>query len=200
MNVQLTIEFLSYWHVGSGLGQGAFADSLVLKDRDNIPWLPGKTVKGLFRESFATMCDAQQIDSQRLFEVFGAPSGKNDENVEPGFLAFSDANIQPEFREWLLQKENITNRECLYNTIASTSIDKNGIAIDKTLRTIEVCAPLVLQGRIALMDKKQNDLEVIKELQNAASLIRHLGSHRHRGLGRCRVTVETITENTAGGN
>ena len=49
---RLTISFLSYWFVSTGNEQGAYADQLALKDSEGFPYIPGKTIKGVFREAF----------------------------------------------------------------------------------------------------------------------------------------------------
>ena len=49
MDITYTIEFFSYWHCGSGLSAGADVDSLVIKDAIGMPFVPGKTIKGLIR-------------------------------------------------------------------------------------------------------------------------------------------------------
>ena len=45
------IEFQSYWHIGSGLSTGTANDASLLKDRNNFPFIPGKTLKGLIRDA-----------------------------------------------------------------------------------------------------------------------------------------------------
>ncbi len=52
MDIRYKIQFHTFWHCGSGLASGADADLLVIKDKDGIPYVPGKTVKGLLREAF----------------------------------------------------------------------------------------------------------------------------------------------------
>lgn len=46
-DLNIKIEFFSPWHCGSGLSAGADADSLVIKDTNGLPYIPGKTIKGL---------------------------------------------------------------------------------------------------------------------------------------------------------
>lgn len=53
-NIKYTIEFYSQWHCGSGLSAGADVDALVVKDKDYMPYVPGKTIKGLVREAVET--------------------------------------------------------------------------------------------------------------------------------------------------
>ena len=49
MRIDYSIEFFSYWHCGSGLAAGADVDELAIKDGDGLPYVPGRTVKGLLR-------------------------------------------------------------------------------------------------------------------------------------------------------
>ena len=44
------VTFLDYWHLSSGLTSGSKLDSTVVKDKDGLPFIPGKTIKGLLRE------------------------------------------------------------------------------------------------------------------------------------------------------
>ncbi len=46
-DLTIKIEFFSPWHCGSGPSAGADADSLVIKDINGLPFIPGKTIKGL---------------------------------------------------------------------------------------------------------------------------------------------------------
>lgn len=49
--VTYRLKFYSEWHCGSGLGAGADVDALVVKDKNKLPYVPGKTIKGLIREA-----------------------------------------------------------------------------------------------------------------------------------------------------
>lgn len=50
-NITFAIQFYSPWHCGSGLSAGADVDELVIKDKNGMPFVPGKTIKGLMREA-----------------------------------------------------------------------------------------------------------------------------------------------------
>lgn len=194
MNALLTIELLSYWHAGTGLGKGAISDAIVLKDDKGLPWLPGKTLKGLFREGFQILADANQLSNDTVIAYMGEASSvkQNHENNRPGMLCFSNANPSFELQQKLNLDENKSLKTCLYQTIASTKLNENGIAVDKSLRTIEVCLPITLQATItAEISAEFSEKEILNDLQKAAGLIRCLGSHRHRGLGKCNIIVST---------
>ena len=44
------VTFLDYWHLSSGLSAGAKLDSTVTRDENGLPYIPGKTIKGLIKE------------------------------------------------------------------------------------------------------------------------------------------------------
>ena len=50
-NFTLRIEFLSDWHIGSGMGRPGDIDRLVQRDRHNLPYIPAKTVTGIWRDA-----------------------------------------------------------------------------------------------------------------------------------------------------
>ena len=56
MDINYEIHFHSYWHCSSGLSAGADIDTLVLKNADNLPYVPGRTMKGLVRDAINDIC------------------------------------------------------------------------------------------------------------------------------------------------
>lgn len=170
MTIKYKVEFLDYWHLSSGLSAGAKLDSTVVKDENSLPYLPGKTLKGLVREM-------AELSNNKLFieKYFG------EEGINMGVCYFSNATlsktISDEIKEYDLQ-------ERLYDVIASTKIE-NGIAADNSLREIEVVVPLTLEGYI---DDVLNDDETM--MIQALKMIKRMGLNRNRGLGRCKITVE----------
>lgn len=155
MTLKYEIQFFDYWHLSSGLSAGAKLDSSVTKDSNNIPYIPAKTIKGLVRE---------------MAEEFG--------DIE--FLHqcyFANASLDEK-----THKEITTNKlqNNLYDIIASTKIE-NGIAVDDSLREIEVVIPMTLYGEI-LDIQTQNDCD---KLVQCLKMIKRMGLNRNRGLGRC---------------
>lgn len=45
------IRMYSEWHCSSGLSTGAGDDLLVIRDERGLPFIPGKTLKGLLRDA-----------------------------------------------------------------------------------------------------------------------------------------------------
>ncbi len=168
MTLKYKLKFYDYWHLSSGLSAGAKLDSIVTKDRDAIPYAPGKTIKGLVRE----MAELSN-DEDFIKRCFG------DEGVDMGECYFTNATL--ENREEIVANK-LQNK--LYATLASTKISDNGIAEDDSLREIEVVIPLTLSGEI--LDVAKEDYQ---KIVNALTLIKRVGLNRNRGLGRCQFRV-----------
>ncbi|MCU0325446.1 MAG: RAMP superfamily CRISPR-associated protein [Spirosomaceae bacterium] len=178
MEIKYRITFLSDWHIGSGLAGGAEADAIVLKDKSNLPYIPGKTLKGLLKDAFYDINEAKNGKFDKdISELFGV--------VERGELPtvhFSNAELD-EITKTQIIKEKLS--DYLYRNIASTAINKNGVAESQSLRVMEVTIPLSLVGRITFQNEKFKE-----SIELALKWVRHVGVNRNRGLGRCK--IETI--------
>ena len=77
----------------------------------------------------------------------------------------------------------------LFRTVSSTAIDKEGIAIDHSLRRTETTVPCTLEGEILdLPDDK--DFRTL--ITDALRYVKRMGQNRNRGLGRCEFSVTEI--------
>lgn len=185
MRLHYIIEFFSDWHCGSGLSAGADVDLLTVKDAAGMPFVPGKTIKGLVSEAVDNYCQFTGKEYEtRKTELFGS------EGEVKGRLFFSNAVIEPEQYERIF---NSGTQEFLFRSVASTAIDNNGIAVDHSLRKIQVTVPVFLEGDVYGLDEA--DSEVI---ENAMKLIKRLGVNRNRGLGRCRFKDFTLANEAEG--
>ena len=72
-DLTIKIEFFSPWHCGSGLSAGADADSLVIKDINGLPFIPGKTIKGLIREAVEDYAALRGLDMELKKPFHRAP-------------------------------------------------------------------------------------------------------------------------------
>ena len=186
MKIEYTIEFYSYWHCGSGLDAGAEANLLVLKDDNSLPYIPGKTIKGLLKDAFIDIHEVQTdiLDMKQIDELFGKEIEKGDDLEEvaktlPGKAFFSNAILAKKERDEICSNQL---SEFLYHNISSTAIDKStGTAKQHSLRTTEVCIPLELHGYI-----DSDEILNATLFKKAFQWIRHMGVSRNRGLGRCQ--------------
>lgn len=175
--IKYKITFLSDWHAGSGLSSGADADAVVIKDNQNLPYLPGKTIKGLLKDVFSDFIEVQPdlLDTDFIKANFGENIEKEKKSVM-GRLFFSNAELSQ-------NEKNEISKEMsafLYHNIASTTIGENGVAKNSSLRNLQVCIPIVLHGYIDGVDPDETHL-----FEVAFKYLRHIGSNRNRGLGRC---------------
>jgi CRISPR/Cas system CSM-associated protein Csm3 (group 7 of RAMP superfamily) len=191
VEVRYTLTFLSDWHAGSGLSIGAKADASVIKDANGLPFLPGKTIKGLLKDALMDIMEAQptRVNCSDILELFGGVLGRDcldaevkthNEETTNGRLFFSNANFEFD----LSDSENAHLKEYLYRTQASTAINERGTAIKGSLRVIETTIPLELYGFIS--QREAFSEHTLNLLDMAMRWTRHIGQNRNRGLGRCR--------------
>ena len=195
------IQFYGYWHVGSGLSASTYADSVVLKDPEGFPIIPGKTLKGLLSEAAKVIGTFQPelVSTDFVRYVFGE-SGKGEEGTDnqqavtymPSACHFSNATLSGHLRERLMnatlpdEQKPVNLVNSLYEVLSSTQIEK-GLAKKGSLRQLEVCVPLPLYAVI----EGENINAYAAEIDYCFGWIKRMGLNRNRGLGRCRFTRMT---------
>lgn len=176
------IQFYSDWHCGSGLSAGADADLLVIKDKNGLPFIPGKTMKGLILDGARTLVDAGEISKSSIVSIFGCENDK-EQPPQGGVAYFSNANLTESIQRELCSDPN--KKSMLYRNITSTAIEGNGQAKEHSLRSMEVTVPLTLFAKVSGLDDKQKSI-----IDKSLKMIKRLGTGRNRGLGRCDVVRE----------
>ncbi|PZX48290.1 RAMP superfamily CRISPR-associated protein [Algoriphagus chordae] len=176
------IDFYSYWHIGSGISGGTYADSTVLKDTNGLPYIPGRTIKGLFREAANSIAYFDNnFEFDQVEKIFGSP-GTHLSLQSSSF--FSDAKVSRAFAEVVLETKDFPLKDALFQVISSTQIEhESGTAAKGSLRQLEVTVPLTLFGSISL-ENPVNDVLITR----SGSWIKSLGLNRTRGLGRCSIS------------
>jgi CRISPR/Cas system CSM-associated protein Csm3 (group 7 of RAMP superfamily) len=172
------IQFFDYWHAGSGLAGSTYADSIVHKTDDDLPMIPGRTVKGLLRDAAKTIhgFDNSLITNQFIVDVFG-------EVNLPTTCFFSNATLSQKLAEKIIQE----NRQyALYQVLSSTQIDADGQAKEGSLRQLEVTIPIILYGMI---DDFPNNHSYRAQIIHCLNWVKQLGLNRNRGLGRCQFSI-----------
>ncbi len=200
MNFRVTVRIDSWWHAGAGESGVADLDAVVVRDDLGLPYLPGKTLKGLFRDAALLITRAQEgllNEDQRVW-LFGPalPPGENRREGESrmeGALRITSARMCRDFRAWASDEGNRRCLSGLFETLASTAIE-DGVAKRHSLRKIEATLPMDLEAEVEVVGEPPGGLDVAGVMSRCAGLIRRLGSHRHRGLGRCRIEVAPSAE------
>ena len=193
------IKFHTYWHCGSGLAAGADVDALVVKDKDNLPFIPGKTIKGLIREAVEEIsgyCSAKAMTEDEINTIFGkrltksvSKNGESRINLDCASAFFSNAELPKEVkddvRNYIVDDKKVLS-DFFYRSVASTAIDgKTGIAQKHSLRKMQVVIPCTLEGEISGISDAQAG-----KIAEMLGFIKCLGQGRTKGLGRCTISIK----------
>jgi len=184
----ICFEIHSFWRAGTGHGSGAILDMEAQRDTDGLPYLPGRTVKGVLRKAVCRAEDWGYIPEGRTEEWFGGSI--QDDNVsdlggQPGCLRVSDAVLPIKLRTYLCNQYD-KSQLCagFFHSIYATKIE-NGVAAEKSLRSGEVVIPLNLYAEL----EAPSDWSSV-EFETCLPLIRAIGNETSRGLGRVTVTLK----------
>ena len=178
MRYRIRFELVEYWHAGSGAGRGPRVDAAVVRTAAGLPYLPGKTVRGLLRDAFELARNHPAVAPLAIDAMFGRED-------EQGLVRLSDATLGEEAERWAHSARG--EPEAFFDLVRSTAVDRTtGQAAKGTLRSIEVAVPVELEATLYCLDGFDPGPE---SLSAALSFLRSLGANRRRGLGRVRATL-----------
>lgn len=209
MDIKYKIEFYSDWHCGSGLSSGADLDELVIKDQNGLPFIPGKTMKGLIREALEDIKYFSDSDLDLALVLGEEANNKiipdqekqtekeiNKEQIcydKQGICFFKNAELEKKLQDAIIKNKL---QEYLYHSIASTAIDNYGVSKNHSLRKIQTTIPCKLEGEI--LDIPDDD-EYYFMFKDAFQYIKRIGQNRNRGLGRCSISIVSPISQEKGG-
>lgn len=199
----ISVAFTSDWHIGTGAGRQGHIDRLVRRDPvDNLPYVPGKTLTGILRDSCEAIADGlDKADGGTgrawmalLERIFGDQPSKSRVAAQSAplqsALAIGPAHIV----------DALLNHLCAKLARALTFVKpgvrinpRTGQALTDHLRMIEVA-----RGGVTLVSEATLDLDRLPSewrepaqalLWAGARSVQHIGGQRRRGLGRCEVTL-----------
>jgi len=187
----LKFDIRSDWHIGDGKNAGAYADALTLKDAKGLPYLPGKSVKGLLREAFTLASENNWLNATMIELLFGSEGDMG--ATQQGVVEVTSAKLHPSEYAFITQYPQAKSK--LYRTIASTSIDhQTGTAKEGSLRSAEVSVPVTLYSNITFRDLSSPEACAAAEqfgqlIGDICALIFGIGAKRHRGFGDVVVSL-----------
>ena len=204
----LHITMLSDWHIGTGAGRVGDIDSLVKRDHHGLPYIPAKTLTGIWRDAcelIATGLDngnSNGIWSEWINYLFGDQPA-----LEKGEMEFAPIEAALSVRSAYFPDifiNAIAKKKLLFEAITfvkpGISIDSDsGCAKEDFLRFEEmVRAGSVLnsgcQLQLANLDDNQKQA-AFALLIAGTKLIERLGGKRRRGAGRCKWTINQQDSN-----
>ncbi len=205
MKAILHIQLHSFWHIGTGQGGGPGVDARIALTPNGLPCLPGKALKGLLRDALSTGAglDHLGISAGDVEEWMGTDiprksgSGAPEEDAaayqeqarfrtRQGQVRVSSARLDQDgaWEIWAATDEGRTAAPLLRAQFASTRIQGDGTAAEGSLRSVELAVPLLLHASL------QGPRAAVDAIERVLPLIRALGAHRSRGLGRASFSLE----------
>lgn len=179
-DINYTITFFSDWHCGSGLSSGSESDALVKKNKDELPFVPGKTIKGMMKEAAKDLFEGDDDYDAFIEGCFGTKVKKDTQKPDYQFF-YSDAELPLDEANFF--RSNPEEKKKLFRNLPSTRIEENtGIAKNKSLRSMEVTIPLKMNGTITNIP-----VDYLGKMLDCMKMIKRLGVKRNRGLGRCQL-------------
>jgi CRISPR-associated protein Csx10 len=204
--LELALTFRSDWHVGSGSGRHGEVDRLVQRDRRGLPYVPGKTMTGIWRD--ACEVAARALDggaaggwSAWLEYLFGGQPalwepGMPPVTPRPAALRVGSLHVPEPAGAVLAARPRV--REATTFLKPGVRIDgRTGRAAPETLRWVEMAragARLVGTADVAGFPGLEADQRrcVGALLVAGARLVERVGGKRRRGAGRCTFGVAGV--------
>lgn len=187
-------------------------DRVGLVDRDvafddlGLPILPGKRLKGLWREAYCDVVDAWELcgksDIPSADAIFGKVGQKSDPKGTYMHVSSAELKEASSLKPWLQYLQHPPDAKLSIEDIiqhfttvrAQTAIDRlTGAAGENTLRlTRTVQVGRVFRAQVSFVNPP--DDEVIKGLARGAAALQYMGTSRTRGFGkvRCRLLIPDV--------
>jgi len=200
----------SDWHVGTGTGRPGSVDRLVVRDDDGLPYVPAKTLRGIWRDACERLArgldDGKVGDWSRLVDtIFGSqPALDKDDptghHADPCKVPLgSSLNAEPARMGEPIRRALRSDRRLLQ----AVTFIKPGVKIDRRtgkaeedhLRFEEVArTEAVLECECSIELPADAPRTAVAALLLASTrLVERLGGKRRRGPGRC--TLEILSPN-----
>ncbi|MET7426946.1 RAMP superfamily CRISPR-associated protein [Dactylosporangium sp. NPDC005555] len=212
----VTLHFLSDWHIGTGQGRLGTIDADVRRDVDGLPFVPAKTLIGVWRDACETVADTldQPIGQPAggpgpwqawVTWLFGSqpaqtgdPTARADRPPVPAALRLTSARAPA----WLGARVH-NRRELAQAAVVlrpGVSIDEDtGTAADRLLRVEERSlrdTRLHAHADIEHPGPLPEPAELL--LRAGARLVEAVGGKRNRGTGRVAVLLPDVTLDRTG--
>lgn len=195
---KLSLQILQYWHCGTGSGGEGDVDATPVIEPCGLPIIPGKHLKGLLREAARFAIDEGFIADDR--DLVNRWFGQRDDSLRQqlGVIHVASATLRDPFAAYARKSFADAGHACpevsaLFETLRQTAL-KNGVALNRSLRSIRCTVPLKLEAEIEL-DSAEED--AVGKLKLLCKLLRAVGHGRNDGLGRCVVTCDEANDESA---
>ena len=193
--MKIKIELLSDLCTYSGETYNSTVDTDVVYDQYGIPYIPAKRLKGCLREACIELVDFEIMKDEEFKKLFGYEgSNQSAFSLSNAYLLNYDSMVC-ELKN-AKEKETITAQKVLdlftYTRYQTAVNLEDGTAQKNSLRAMRV----VKKGLIFEAELNWNHLNVNVDsteygiLKKAASIVKHIGCGRTRGLGLVDIKLD----------
>lgn len=195
----LHIELLSDAAFGRGEATAGVVDIEVEHDELGLPFLGGKTLRGLLRDSWLSMQSHFPDLWSAAKQVFGKEADLEGNSILHIANAVVDSNVHKWIQAAIQRNKGVSPHivlEALTDIRRQTSEERTtGIPAETTLRSIRVVTRgLTLQAHLHWI--RTPERKALQCLALAALATRHAGLGRNRGRGHIRITFDGDLERT----
>ncbi len=203
MIYKLKIKLLSDTTFGRGDGVAGLVDQEVEHDIYGLPYLRGRTLKGLLSEECDNLINVLPDENQRNYwmsiacNLFGIPGSKLETIAA---MHVGDAYLPDDLRQavaYEVDNQQLTNQDILYSLTTirrQTAINhENGVAEKGSLRSFRVVIRK-LEFQAELLFENQPNEAMLSLLSVGTLALRRLGSGRNRGRGHVCCSLHDADE------
>ena len=205
----LQIKLLSSMTSSGGVGRVGLVDRDVAFDNLGLPVLPGKRLKGLWREAYRDVMEAWVLcgtPATPAEQIFGEAGGQPGNGSACLYVASAELRDASSLRSWLTYLQNLDQQAIhpihpddvtqFFSSIRTqTAIDRwTGAAHQDTLRFTRTLRPgLVFQASVRF-DNPPN-ATLLHALTLGAAALQCIGTARTRGFGKVECRLLARDEN-----
>ena len=196
----IQVELLSDASFSRGEGTAGVVDIEVEHDELGLPFLGGKTLRGLLHDSWLSMQHCFPKLYLSADRIFGTDADFDENTI----LRVGDAVVDSEIRSWIEAAESRKSHrispkmvlEALTDIRQQTSEERStGAPAETTLRSVRVIIRgLKLQSPLYWLAEPTDD--ELRCLSLALLATRHAGLGRNRGRGHIRLTLDGVIKKT----
>jgi len=214
---EITLDFLSDWHVGTGQGRLGTIDAEVRRDADGLPFVPAKTLVGVWRDACETVAETfDRATDSTVWQawvtwLFGSQAARSEDLTAragrppaSAALRLAPARAPAWLRAGVRQRPALAQAAVVLRP-GVTIDDETGTAADRLLRVEErAIRGLRLHAQVSITispstgdpatDNSAAGLGQLPApaellLRAGARLVEAVGGKRNRGCGRVAVLL-----------
>ena len=212
VSFNVTLTMTTDWHIGSGVGRQGSVDSLVILDKEDLPYAPSSTVAAMWRDAAEQL--AYGLDQKAgngktewtdlVTALFGSQPATDPymgKAPTPSRLSLEHLRLDKELRKALRGPTRASLRQALTFIKPGVRIDpRRETAMTDMLRFEEVCRRgAVLTGQATIDTNgigNQQSRTLAAFAFTSLRLLERIGGGRRRGLGCCDAQVSDVSGTT----